>query len=99
MSLALAGESSDVGQEGELCAPLPPRPAPGGAPPLHQITSCRYRASLRVESYICGKDGCPPPASRSRHGLLRAKRAGTSTSASPTTSVTFPHRLPATRSH
>ncbi|KAJ7766003.1 hypothetical protein B0H14DRAFT_363673 [Mycena olivaceomarginata] len=103
MSLGLAGESwgrFDVGQEAELCAPLPPRPAPGGAPPLHQITSCRYRMRIaRVEFYICGRDGCPPPASRCRLSpnmvcLLPAKRAGTSTSASPTTSVTFPHRLP-----
>ncbi|KAJ7690040.1 hypothetical protein B0H14DRAFT_3532538 [Mycena olivaceomarginata] len=49
MSLALTGESSgrfDVGQEAELCAPLPPRPAPGGAPPLRRITSCRYRMRI-----------------------------------------------------
>ncbi|KAJ7824994.1 hypothetical protein B0H14DRAFT_2596900 [Mycena olivaceomarginata] len=105
MSLALVRESSgrfDVGQEAELCAPLPPRPAPGGAPPLRQITSCRYRMRIATRRILHMRQGWMPTSSlaassESKHGLLRAKRAGTSTSASPTTSVTFPHRPPGHR--
>jgi hypothetical protein len=78
MSLAPAGESSgrfDVGQEAELCAPLPPRPAPGGAPPLHEITSCRYRMRIATRRILHMRQGWMPTSSlavssESRHGAF-----------------------------
>ncbi|KAJ7321873.1 hypothetical protein DFH08DRAFT_1085753 [Mycena albidolilacea] len=87
MSLALAGESSsrfDVGQEAELCAPLPPRPAPGGAPPLHEITSCRYRMRIATRRILHMRQEWMPISSLTvssefRHNLLRARWVGTST--------------------
>ncbi|KAJ7743282.1 hypothetical protein B0H14DRAFT_3897653 [Mycena olivaceomarginata] len=90
------GKQTEAGryiwQEAELCAPLPPRPAPGGAPPLRQITSCRYRMRIATRRILHMRQGWMPTSSlavssESKHGLLRAKRAGTSTSASPTTSL------------